>query len=247
MIIRTTAFVAALLAGTPVQAAEISILSAGAPEPGVAAVIELFKAKGNIVKVRYATAPAIRKIVSEGGGANIVIAPPAVIKEVSEAGKADPKAQVTVGKVGVGITVRRDAPVPDVSSVDKMKAALVGAQTVVYNQASTGNYLQELFVKLGIADQLAPKTKRYADGDGVMDHIIKGSGNEIGLGAITEINLNVSKGLRFVAPLPVEVQNYTTYVAAPMTGANHSADSAKFLELLAAPEARKALLTAGIE
>jgi len=32
-----------------------------------------------------------------------------------------------------------------------------------------------------------------------------------------------------------------------MTGTHHSAESAKFLELLAMPEARKALLTAGIE
>lgn len=247
MIVRATALIAMVLGGTSVEAAELSILSAGAPEPGVHAVIELFKAKGNTVTVRYATAPAIRKIISENGGANIVIAPPAVIKEVSETGKADGKVQVTVGKVGVGIAVRQDAPVPDVSSVDKMKAALLGAQTVVYNQASTGNYLHELFVKLGIAEQLAPKTKRYPDGDGVMEHIIKGTGNEIGLGAITEINLNTSKGLRFVAPLPADVQNYTTYVAAPMTGPNHSADSTKFLELLATPEARKALLTAGIE
>jgi len=241
------ALVAAMLMGTSVQAAELSILSAGAPEPGVAAVIELFKAKGNTVTVRYATAPAIRKIVSEGGGANIVIAPPPVIKEISEAGKADAKTQVLVGKVGVGITVRQDAPVPDVSTVDKMKAALLGAKTVVYNQASTGNYLHELFVKQGIADQLAPKTKRYPDGEAVMEHIIKGSGNEIGLGAMTEIKMHTTKGLRFVAPLPADVQNYTSYVAAPMTGANHSPDSAKFLELLAAPEARKALLAAGIE
>jgi molybdate transport system substrate-binding protein len=247
MVIRAMVLVLATVVGTSVQAAEISILSAGAPEPGIHAVIELFKAKGNTVTVRYATAPAIRKIISENGGANIVVAPPAVIKEVSEAGKVDGKAQVLVGKVGVGITVRQGAPVPDVSTVDKMKAALLAAETVVYNQASTGNYLQELFGRLGIAEQLAPKTKRYPDGDGVMAHIIKGSGTEIGLGAITEINQYTSKGLRFVGPLPSDVQNYTSYVAAPMTGANHSADSAKFLELLATPEARKALLTAGIE
>jgi molybdate transport system substrate-binding protein len=247
MFIRAMAFIGAMAPATWAQAAELKILSAGAPEPGVHAVIEMFKAKGNTVTVRYATAPAIRKIISDGGGANIVIAPPPVIKEVSEAGKADAKAQVPVGKVGVGITVRQGAPVPDVSTVDKMKAALLAADTVVYNQASTGNYLQELFVKLGIADQLKARTKRYPDGDAVMNHIIKGSGAEIGLGAITEINLNTSKGLRFVAPLPADVQNYTSYVAAPMTGANHSPDSAKFLELLSAPEARKALLAAGIE
>ncbi len=59
--------------------------------------------------------------------------------------------------------------------------------------------------------------------------------------------MHTTKGLRFVAPLPADVQNYTSYVAAPMTGANHSAESAKFLELLATPDARKALLAAGIE
>jgi len=207
MMTRGMALVAAMLMGTSVQAAELSIFSAGAPEPGVHPVIELYKAKtNNTVTVRFATAPAIRKIISENGGANIVIAPPAVIKEASDAGKVDGKTQVPLGKVGIGITVRQGAPVPDVSTVDKMKAALLAAETVVYNQASSGNYLQDLFVKLGFAEQLAPKTKRYPDGDAVMAHMIKGSGNEIGLGPITEINQNTSKGLRFVGPLPADVR-----------------------------------------
>jgi molybdate transport system substrate-binding protein len=80
-----------------------------------------------------------------------------------------------------------------------------------------------------------------------MEHVIKGKGNEIGFGAITEIKLYTSKGLKFVAPLPADVQNYTTYDAALMSGAT-SADAAKaVLHQLAMPAAQAAFTAAGIE
>src|SRR2546423_1565036 len=100
------------------------------------------------------------------------------------------------------------------SGVDALRQALLRADSVVYNQASTGLYLEKLFEKMGIADQLKPKTTRYANGAQVLEHVIKGKGNEIGFGAITEIKLFEAKGLKLVGPLPAEVQNYTSYSAA---------------------------------
>jgi molybdate transport system substrate-binding protein len=80
-----------------------------------------------------------------------------------------------------------------------------------------------------------------------MDHIIKGKGNELGFGAITEIKLFEPKGLRLVGPLPPDIQNYTTYGAALMSNAP-SADAAQaFLTYLATPEARQIFAAAGIE
>jgi molybdate transport system substrate-binding protein len=69
-----------LLATVPATAAEINILSAGAVEPGVAAVVEAFrKDTGTDVKIRFATAPAIQQRVGGGEAADVVIAPPPVI------------------------------------------------------------------------------------------------------------------------------------------------------------------------
>jgi molybdate transport system substrate-binding protein len=100
---------------------------------------------------------------------------------------------------------------------------------------------------LGILEQLKLKTTRYPDGASVMEHVIKGKGSEIGFGAITEIKLYTSKGLKFVAPLPADVQNYTSYDAALMSGAT-SADAAKaVLRELATPAAKAAFIAAGIE
>ena len=213
---------AAAVSAMPVHAADITILSAGAVEPGVNALTELLKVKHGInAVVRFATAPAIQKIVTDGGGAHIVIAPLAVMAQLAGLGKADAAEQTLLGKVGVGVTVRRGAPVPDISRTAGLKEAMIAADLIVYNQASTGNYVHGLFAKLGIGAQIDSKTKRYPDGEAVMAHVLAGSGREIGLGAMTEIKLYAEKGLVFVGPLPAEVQNYTSYAAAPMTGRPH--------------------------
>jgi len=169
------------------------------------------------------------------------------IGQIAGSGKADAAEQTLLGKVGVGVTVRRGAPLPDISSTAALKEAMMAADSIVYNQASTGNYVHGLVAKLGIGAQIESKTKRYPDGDAVMAHVIAGSGREIGLGAITEIKLNAEKGLVFVGPLPAEVQNYTSYAAAPMSGSNQSTDGAKFLDVLRSSEGRQLLASRGIE
>jgi molybdate transport system substrate-binding protein len=52
----------------------------------------------------------------------------------------------------------------------------------------------------------------------VAEHIAAGKGREIGFGATTEMKRLDGKGLRIIAALPAEVQNYTSYAAVPMPG-----------------------------
>ena len=62
-----------------------------------------------------------------------------------------------LGRVGIGIVVRKDASSPAVATTDELKTAVLGADSVVYNTASTGLYLERLFDRLGIADQIKSK------------------------------------------------------------------------------------------
>src|SRR5262245_61868024 len=230
-------------------AAEVKILSAGAVEPGLHKVIDLFKQKtGNTVSVQFNTAPQIAKRLEEGYVADVLIAPPGALDNYAKAGKVSADGRAMVGRVGAGVVIRPDAPVPDIKTVDALKASLLAADSVVYNTASTGIYLEKLFERIGIGDQLKPKTTRYPNGDAVMNHIIKGKGKEIGFGAITEIKMFEAKGqLKLVGPLPADVQNYTSYGAALMSNAP-SPDAAKaFLAFLATPEAKQVFVAAGID
>jgi molybdate transport system substrate-binding protein len=240
------AFACALLAGAA-SAGELKILSAGAVEPGLAAVAEAFRAQtGDSMTIAYATAPALRKRLGEGERVDIVVAPPPVLDEVGEAAKLDRATRVPVGKVGVGLAVRGDALAPDISSTDSVKRAVAEAESVVYNQASTGLYVEQLLERLGLAEQAKPKTTRYPDGAAVMEHLLRGKGREIGFGAITEILLYREKGLRLVGPLPPEIQNFTNYTASAAAGPNPDGGRS-FLAFLASEPAKALLQRNGVE
>jgi molybdate transport system substrate-binding protein len=229
--------------------AEVKVLSAGAVEPGLHKVVELFnKASGHTVSIQFNTAPQIAKRMTDGYVADILIAPPGGLKTYAEQGKVAKDGHVVVGKVGAGVTVRPDAPVPEIKTTDALKAAVLAADSLVYNTASTGIYLEKLFDRLGVGEAIKAKTTRHANGEAVMEHVIRGKGREIGFGAITEIKLYEVKGrLKLVGPLPPDVQNYTTYSAAQMSN-SPSPDAAKaFIAFLATPAAKQAFVSAGIE
>lgn len=229
-------------------AAEIKVLSGGAVESGLHAFAEKVKRDlGHDLRIQFNTTPQITKRLAAGEVYDIVILPPAAMEQAVKDGKVIAGTRVPVGRVGAGVIVRASAAAPDVATVDALKHALLGADSVVYNTASSGLYLDKLFAKMGVLEQIKPKTTRYPDGASVMEHVIRGKGNEIGFGPITEIKLYVSKGLKLVGPLPAEAQNYTSYEAAVMTGAAAADASRAVLRHLATPAAKAVFAAKGVE
>ena len=229
-------------------AAEIKVLSAGAVEPGLARAAEAYKkATGNTVSIQFNTAPQLVRKLADGAVADILIAPPGVLDAQAKDGKIVADGRILLGRVGAGILVRAGAPLPDVATVEAMKRALLAADTVVYNTASSGLYIEKMLDRIGVGAELKAKTKRYPNGEAVMMHIINGKGNEIGFGAITEIKLFEPKGAKLVGPLPADVQNYTTYGAAMLANAPAKDAGKAFLAYLGMPEAKKLFADAGIE
>jgi molybdate transport system substrate-binding protein len=230
------------------MAADVNVLSAGAVKTGlIRAAAEFERASGHTVKVAFNTAPQLVRKLADGEAVDIVIAPPAVLDEQAKAERIVSQGRVALGRVGAGVAVRTAAPAPDIATTDALKRATLAADTVAYNTASTGLYLEKLFERIGIADGIKAKTARYPDGEGVMLHVINGRGNDLGFGAITEIKVFEPKGLKLIGPLPADIQNYTSYGAALASGAR-SVDAAKaFLAYLATPPARKMFAAAGID
>jgi len=235
------------LAAPAVSAAELTVLSGGAIEPGLRAAAATFeKQTGHTVKITFNTAPQIRARVGAGESWDVVIAPEAVVDEFTRTGKLNSQ-RVTVGRVGLGAAVRPGAPVPDISSAEALKRSVRAADSIVFNRASTGVYFEGLLKKMGVYEQVEGKITRYADGASVMEHVLKGKGAEIGFGALTEILLQREKGLRLVGPLPGEVQNYTSYAAASMAAASSTQLAAEFVRFLVSPAAQELFAAAGID
>jgi molybdate transport system substrate-binding protein len=234
------------VAGTA-MAAEIKVLSAGAIEPGLRAAAAAFrKQSGHDVHIAFNTTPEMRKRISGGDTFDVVIAPPAALDEFAGLGKIA-EDRVNVGRVGLGVTIRPGARLPDISSADALKRSVLEAESIVFNRASTGIYFENLLKKMGIYEQVKARTTRYADGASVMEHVLKGKAREIGFGPVTEILLYRDKGLRLVGPLPPEVQNYTSYWAVPMRAAADAELARAFVRYLGSPEGKALFVAAGVD
>jgi molybdate transport system substrate-binding protein len=226
--------------------AQLELLSAGAVKPGLANVIDVFQREtGHNIDVTFATAPEIRKRIG-AATADVVVAPAQLFDDLVKAGKVAGE-RITVGRVGVGVMVREGAPSPKIATVDELRQSLLDADSVVYNHASTGIYLEALFARLGIAAQLKTKTTRYPDAAAVLAHVGRGKIGEIGFGATTVIIEARSKGLVFVGPLPAEIQNYTAYAAMATVGGAASDAAREFLRYFATDVAKAILAEAGIQ
>lgn len=242
--------VCGVLAGFFIQqaaAVEIRVLSAGAIEPGMTQAIAAFQQEtGHQVRLTFNTAPQIRKRITEGESWDVLVAPPALLDELSPT-RMNSAERVHVGRVGLGVVVRPGAPVPDISSVEALKLALMQAESLVFNRASTGLYLEDLLRKMGIWTAVEGKATRYPDGASVLEHVLHGKGREIGFGAITEILLYREKGLTLVGPLPAEIQNYTAYSATPVAGAQNTEVASSLVRYLGGSTGRRLFAAAGIE
>jgi molybdate transport system substrate-binding protein len=227
------------------MAAEIRVLSAGAIEPGLRAAAAAFKKQtGNDVNITFNTAPEIRKRIAGGDAFDVVIAPPAALDEFAGKVTGD---RANLGRVGLGVAVRPGAAVPDISSADALKRSVLAADSIVFNRASSGIYFENLLKKMEIYGEVQAKTTRYADGAAVMVHVLNGKGREIGFGPVTEILQHREKGLKLVGPLPPEVQNYTSYSAAPMTAAANAELAKALVRYLGSPESKALFVGAGID
>jgi molybdate transport system substrate-binding protein len=227
---------------------ELKILSAGAVKPGLSKVIDAFRRESDFaVRVSFATAPAILKKIGGGESVDFVVAPPKVLDALANTGKFPAADRIMVGRIGVGVMVRDGAPLPAISTVDEFKRALLSAESLVYNQASTGIYLQALFDRLGIGAALQARSSRYPDFAAVLEHVRRGNGREIGLGATTVIIENRDKGVQFAGPLPEAIQNYTAYAATFTAESDLKQAAQQFMRYLSSQAARTLLATAGIQ
>lgn len=225
---------------------ELQVLSAGAIEPGLKAAVAAFeKQTGQLINITFNTAPELKKRMQAQPAFDVVIAPPAIMGEFAAASQLA-ETRANVGRVGLGVAVRDGAPVPDISTVAALRQSLLAADSLVFNRASTGLYLEGLLQKMAIDAAVQGRTTRYPDGAAVMTHVIQGKGREIGFGAMTEILLYQGKGLKLVGPVPAEVQNYTSYTAAPLAASKQPVRAQAFVSFLAGPVAKPLFVAAGV-
>lgn len=224
------------------QEAPVRILSGGALEPPLHAALELWT--GAAPEVTFATAPRIRQRLLAGESHDLLLAPDGLIEGLAatEQPRTVARMSVPLGSVAVGVALRDDAVAPALGDVPSLRAAVLAADALVFNRASTGQAMDRIFARLGLTGALAAKSVRFADGDSVLRRIAEGRGSEIGFAATTEILLFRGRGVRLAGPLPAALRDDTRYTATALTPRG-----LPLMAFLASEPARAAMRGAGLE
>jgi len=226
----------------------VRVLSPSAVHSSLEAIVEAHRGRGGgEVQLAFGTAPTLLKRIAGGEAADIIIAPPKVMDELVGMEKADPDGRFQLGRAGVGVCVRAGAPFPDVASTEALKRALLEAESVFHTQASSGIYVAQLLERLGVAARIKGRIRSYHDAQETFTRLLDSKGRDIGFGGLPEVRRWHDRGLRLVAPLPPDIQNYTAYLAALMTNPPNRVGARAFFTFLASAEAKVILVAHGVD
>jgi molybdate transport system substrate-binding protein len=229
-------------------AADIKVLSAAAVAPGLAKLAEQYrKDTKNRLRIQYANPQQLERRVGSGEAADVLIAGPGLMNDQLRRNKIEADQHVFLGRAGIGIAIRAGAFDPDIVTLERFKQALLGADSIVYAQPGPGTYLEKLFELLGVGEQVKPKIVRYAGASQVLEHVMGGKGVEIGFATIPEIRPFEGKGVRFLGPLPEQIQSTIAYSAAVMTDADDAEVAREFIQYLDTPAAKAIFAAAGFD
>jgi molybdate transport system substrate-binding protein len=228
----------------------LKILGAGPVKRGVTKLAADFEKKsGHKITVEFVGAPSVSERVLAGEAVDVAVVPQSAMEEFEKQGKVAAGTRGMMGRSRMGIVVKKGASAPDISSADAFKRAMLEADEIVCNVASSGVYMVKLLEKLGIGEATAPKVRKLADTVKVMEHVAGSSARAVGVGQLAEISELAEKGvaIALVAPLPDAIQNVTAYNAAATAASREPEAARELARFLAAPEAKPVFAATGID
>jgi len=183
------------------------------------------------------------KVVDANDAADLLISFKAEIEAQVKDGKVDAGSVADIAAMRVGMAVKAGAPIPDISTPDKFKQALLAAKSVGVSRGPSGQYLStELFPKLGIAEQIKDKTV-VVTARMVGEAVASGEA-EIGFQQASE--LIPLEGISTVGPIPESIQRVTIYTAGLSTGSKATAAGRRFIAYVKSSAAAAAYKVTGV-
>lgn len=244
----TAAFTALLTSGTLAQPAEINVFTPGVVyNSGIQDLAASYtKETGVKVTVKAEGMGQLVNDVKKGSPiADIVVAPVSFMDGMQAEGSVVPGTATDIGRVYVGLAVRKGAPHPDISTPQKLAAALKAGGVVMYSNPAGGSMEARI-----IDDMLhqypyfqGVKTKISTKGEGG-EALVKGEG-DMALQLICEVFNHPE--LELVGIVPPELHAYIDTQAAVSTRSTQ-ADAAKaFIAYMLRPDHNGVWKAKGLE
>jgi molybdate transport system substrate-binding protein len=221
----------------------LKIFSGGAMRPLLRELLPVFeRAHSAAVEVEFRLSAALKRAIQDGAVFDVAILPRPELDDLIALGTIAPGSVADVARSTVGLAVRAGGAKPDIGSVEALRRALLQARSIAYSDGPSGAYVAGLLARLGIANEMASKTKLTSEP--VAELIARGEA-EIGMQQIVAI-LPV-RGVELVGPLPAELQNVIIYAAGLSSRAPDAEAATAFVVFMRGEQAKQLMHANGLE
>jgi molybdate transport system substrate-binding protein len=190
---------------------------------------------------------AIPARLARGEAADVVILDGSAADQLARRDLVRADSKIELARSLIGMVVRAGAEKPDIGSVETLRSALLAAKSIAYSDSGSGTYLATtLFPRLGIADQIAGKSRKVRgppSGEPVAAVVARGEA-EIGFQQVSEL-IHVA-GVSFVGALPAEVQPGFSFAGALTRSVREPEAATALLHFLSSAEATPVISKAGL-
>ena len=185
---------------------------------------------------------AIPARLAQGEAADVVILDGGAADQLGRRGLVRADSKVNLARSLIGMVVREGAARPDIGSVGAFRSKLLEAKSIVYSDRGSGTYLStKLFPSLGVADQIAGKSRKVRgppSGEPVASVVARGEA-EIGFQQVSEL-IRIP-GVTFVGTIPAEVQPTIYFAGALTTTVRQPEAASALIRFLASSQAAPAI------
>lgn len=184
------------------------------------------------------------KRVQAGEAFDLVVLASDAIDKLISAGHLRAGSRVDLVRSGVAVAVRAGAAMPDLSTEDAVRAAVLAARSVSCSTGPSGVALGKLFERWGIAEQIAGRMVQAPPGVPVGTLVARGE-VELGFQQLSEL-LHL-EGITVAGPLPPAIQIVTTFSAGIPVGTARAEEVRALLDFMVSPAADEAKQRQGME
>ena len=215
--------------------AELHLLCAGAVQGLVGALQADFEqASGCVLRGRFGAVGALREALREGAACDVMVATHAMLLDLQANGDLPRAAALPLGRVRTGFAVRRGAALPNASSVDGVRAALLAAPAFYFpdpQRATAGAHVASVLDRLGVREAMAPRIRNFANGAASM-RALADEGVAGALGCTQASEIVATPGVEYAGPLRGEFELATVYSACLGPGSTDRAAAQRLIELM---------------
>ena len=230
------------------HAAELKVMSTVALTPTLDELKPKYeKSSGNKLVIIYSTIAELKKRIEAGETADIMVLSRPALNDLQTQGKVSEGSIANVGSSYVAIGIRAGAPKPDISTAEKLKEALLATKSISYADPAKGGasgvYFAKVIDRLGIADQMKPKTV-LVPGAQAGELVAKG---EVEMGVAQASEIAAVPGAQVVGPLPGDLNSAITFAVGIGSASKDPAAAKSLIELLTGPTGAAVLKSKGMD